>query len=355
MINIFKKGVKEIKEDNQELLEANGYIQKLKDLTENLKEKDEKIYSIQEDYKKIFNFFADIIVIIDAEGYILDLNRKAQMTFSNFFNDNIIGSNWKYILETLNKSCWDKTIEKELLEDKNYAEKSKEIYISRLNKHFLITVLPVIRYGELQYFIFTAKDITDIKNREIELLKKQKLLTAVSTITDIFTANYNINYLMEKIVETLGRVENVEMCYIYKNCLDEKGKIFAEKQKEWVSSNFNKDTRTLDKFYYSNTFPRWLEYFKLNHIVCGNIRTFPINEIQVLKTEKIKSICVVPIYANLQLWGFMGFDSCFKERNWSYDEESLLKVAANVIGGGIYQWSLRNNKKEVIEKSCINF
>jgi hypothetical protein len=64
---------------------------------------------------------------------------------------------------------------------------------------------------------------------------------------------------------------------------------------------------------------------------------------------------VVPIYTPVQQWGFVKFDSCDKIKNWSYDEEKILKIAANIIGAGIYQWTLRNNKEEKIYKSCVNF
>jgi len=95
MIKLFNKNGKDKieKPKNERLEEIGNYIEKLKFLTSELKEKDAKIYSIQEDYKKIFNLFSDSVLIIDPDGYILDLNIKAQKIFYKFFDGDIIGSN----------------------------------------------------------------------------------------------------------------------------------------------------------------------------------------------------------------------------------------------------------------------
>ena len=331
------------------------YLSKLNDLTEKLNKKDVKINSIQEDYKKIFNLFSDAVVIIDEEGTVIDLNKKAQIQFTNIIDDGIIGKKWKNIVEFF--GCkWNNSIEKKAIEDNNInMELVKEIYLKHLNKYFIISIIPIRKKDE-SYFIFIAKDVDVIKKREIDLIKKQNLLTGIEQITDLFTKNLNINYIMERVVEILmSYVENVDMCYIYKNCYDINGELYAERIKECYDKGFKRHNRNMDIFYYKETFPRWYEYFKLNHIVCGSTDIFPENERSLLKNENIKSICLVPIYTPIELWGFVGFDSINNERIWSYDEERILKIAAHVVGAGIYQWSLRNKNGEFIKKTCLNF
>jgi len=232
-------------------------------------------------------------------------------------------------------------------------EVAKEVYISHINRYYLISMIPVKKVNTSSYYIFVARDITGIKMRELDLIRKQKLINNIDAITDVLSKNFNINYTMEKIVEILGQIENVDMCYIYKNCIHDDGNVYAEKIKDWRSPSFYKTTNSLDTFSYK-TFPRWMEYFKLNHIVCGDIDNFPRNERTLLGKEQIKSICIVPIYTPLTLWGFVGFDSCRQRRHWTFDEEKLLKIAANIIGSGINQWELRTDH-ETITKKCINF
>jgi len=346
------------KGDSGTVRNSNGiqeYIDKLMELNNRMEEKDFRINSIQEDYKRIFNLFNESVVIIDKDGTIIDLNRTAQLEFLPTFNDSIIGKQWKDIIWTFGCS-WDDSIEKKVIDGELLKELTKEIYVDILNKHMLISVIPVYKEDDLEYFLFIARDITKIKQRELALIKKQQLINAVDKITDVFTKNMNINFIMEQSLETLMRYLNdVDMCYIYKNCADIDGELYAEKIKECVSPVVDKTLLNVDKLYYKETFPRWLDFFKVNHIVCGHINSLPKNERQLLNEFGVKSICVVPIYTPIELWGFMGFDSTVVERNWTYDEEKILKIAAHVVGAGIYQWSLRNKDDELLTQTCITF
>ncbi len=338
---------------SQDLVDISGYIENLKILTQELSEKDEKILSIQEDYKKIFNLFSDVVVLIDSEGNVIDLNRKAQVIFNSLEAIKIIGKKWKDIIEYLGCN-YNKSIEKQVIESDVLKERSKEVYIDKLKKHFLISILPIRKTGDNDYFIFTARDITKIKEREQDLIKKQSLIKYIDYISDAFHRNFNINYIMEKIVEVLGKIDNVDAVYIYKNYIDENNKLYAEITKSWSKNKYKNRAKGFKELHYSN-FPRWKEYFEANHIICGNINGFPKNEKLLLKNEDIKSICVVPIYTATEWWGFLGFDSIDVNKNWTFDEERILKIAANIIGSGIYQWTLRNSKDEILQKTCINF
>lgn len=341
------------KEKEQDKQEINDYIKKLKSLTVELNEKEGVISSIQEDYKKMFNLFPDMMVLIDESGTVFDINKTAAETLGGVLDGPIIGLKWKNVLKRCNIK-WESTIEKEFIDDKYTKMKSKEVFMTSIGRHLLLNMVPVIR-EKATYFILIGKDITEVKNREIELIRKQELLISIDDITNVFSHNVNINFILDKTVEILGRLKKIDSCYIYKNCKDSNGNIYAEKVKVWQSPYGKRHSNIIDSFYYNLSLPRWLEFFDLNHIVCGQTTDFPENERQFLASENAKSICIVPIYTPLNLWGFVGFNSCKENKIWQYDEEKLLKIAANIIGAGIYQWSLRNNKEELINKTCISF
>ena len=347
-MGIFRKHKGDVTERNSDVSE---YIRQLKELNGRLEEKDEQINSIQEDYKKIFNLFSDMVILLDSEGTVIDLNKKAQIYFSRFYEkEHIIGTSWKKILKA--HDCnWDNSIEKQMIESDVLTERSKEIYLPKFDKHFLVSVVPVRKIADDDYFILTIKNITTIKKRELSLIKKQKLLRYIDIITDIFSRNLNINYIMDKIVETLSDIENVDVVYIYKNC---QCGDHSQKIRDFQKSSADIDL--MDIVYYSD-FPRWREYFALNQIVCGTIERFPKNERTILDRNGLKSLCVVPIYTPAGFWGFIGFDSYINKKEWTYDEEQLLKIAANIIGGEIYKWSLRNEhiETEDIKQKCINY
>ena len=62
----------------------------------------------------------------------------------------------------------------------------------------------------------------------------------------------------------------------------------------------------------------------------GNVADFPEHERPFLGgTLGIRSMIIVPIFVEERWWGFIGFDDCVREREWSAAEIDALKAAAS--------------------------
>jgi len=49
----------------------------------------------------------------------------------------------------------------------------------------------------------------------------------------------------------------------------------------------------------------------------------------------VRSLMEVPIFTDQVLWGFIGFDHCGFEKQWSAAEQDALKTAARIIGAAV--------------------
>ena len=78
-------------------------------------------------------------------------------------------------------------------------------------------------------------------------------------------------------------------------------------------------------------FGRWLESFRRGEPVYGLVRDFPESERIVLSAQSVYAIAVVPVYRSGHLWGFLAFDNCEAEREWSLREILGLRVAADML------------------------
>ncbi len=65
------------------------------------------------------------------------------------------------------------------------------------------------------------------------------------------------------------------------------------------------------------------------------------------KMQGIVSIVLVPIFIASELWGYMGFDDCRRERAWRSEEIDALKAGANILGAFLQ----REKLKKALEKS----
>jgi PAS domain S-box-containing protein len=83
-------------------------------------------------------------------------------------------------------------------------------------------------------------------------------------------------------------------------------------------------------------FGRWEEILGRGEPMYGNTRDFPEHERPFLAgTLGIRSMILVPIFVEGAWWGFIGFDDCVKEREWSAAEIDALKAAASTLGAAL--------------------
>jgi len=121
---------------------------------------------------------------------------------------------------------------------------------------------------------------------------------------------------------------------------------------EWVAPGVIPliENQELQRFSYQAAgFARWEEHMSRGELVVGHVRGFPERERDLLLSYSIDSILVVPIFAGQQWWGFIGFDQCDGERQWSVSEIDVLRLAAGIIGAAIererVEATLRENEQ----------
>ena len=82
-------------------------------------------------------------------------------------------------------------------------------------------------------------------------------------------------------------------------------------------------------------FGRWIQTLGRGDLVHGHVRDFPESEQPELRVEEILSIVLVPIFVEGRWWGYIGFDECVEEREWSAAEVGALGAAAGTLGAAI--------------------
>ncbi|MCJ7581772.1 MAG: PAS domain S-box protein, partial [Candidatus Aminicenantes bacterium] len=79
--------------------------------------------------------------------------------------------------------------------------------------------------------------------------------------------------------------------------------------------------------------PWWMEMLNNNKIInYKDIEDIPGGpEKELLRSQNIKSILVVPLFVNNAFYGFMGFDECLYHRKWLNEDVDILKTTAQII------------------------
>ena len=213
--------------------------------------------------------------------------------------------------------------------------------------------------GKIDWIDGVIEDITERKQQEDALHRREAILEAVAFAADRFLKSADWESSIQEILARLGNATQVSRVYIFEKHLSPAGRLLTSQRHEWVSEKITPqiDNPLMQNFdIVTAGFTRWEKTLTKGKVLHGNIRDFPVRERKILSTQNILSIAVVPIFTGQTLWGFIGFDECVKERKWTQIEIDSLKAAASIFGSAIQEKQVEKGLRESEEKyrSLIN-
>src|ERR687894_180338 len=151
------------------------------------------------------------------------------------------------------------------------------------------------------------------------------------------------------VLRRLGEAAAVSRVYVFENFTGEDGKRWNAERHKWVAPGVEPGLSSspggtpVTCFPYGEDgsgsgrdFGRWEEVLGRGEPLHGNTRDFPQRERRFLAGELgILSMVLVPIFVEGRWWGFIGFDECRQEREWSGAEIGALGAAAGTLGAAI--------------------
>jgi GAF domain-containing protein len=139
-----------------------------------------------------------------------------------------------------------------------------------------------------------------------------------------------------EVLGQLGKATDVSRQYIFNNEIEEDGTLLMSQKYEWVAHGVAPqiDNPLLQRLPYRYAAPRWEKIMKRRYHIAGLIKDFPDEERESLGEQGILSLATVPIYVGKEWWGFIGFDDCKHEREWSM-MKWLLLGSTDTIGAAI--------------------
>ena len=197
--------------------------------------------------------------------------------------------------------------------------------------------------------LWIYRDITQRKNNERDLLRQSKILNGTAQAMNYLLTLHDHDQAIQKALEAIGSATNVDRVYLFENSLDKTtGESYLNQRYEWTAEGIEPqiDNQELQNMPFSEGFPRWYNLLSTGQTLSGLVKDFPLNERQILESQEIISLIVVPVFVNDLFWGTVGFDDCSLEIQWSTNELSILQALAGSIGGRI--------SRKIIENELIN-
>ncbi len=186
--------------------------------------------------------------------------------------------------------------------------------------------------------------------------RSQNLLRAVASATNLLLQEKDYLQAMAQSLEFIGKATEVDRAYLFVNRLGDSMETSTTSQRvEWTNTGVRPeiDNPILQNLPFSASGNMIM---KLNDgsEFCTIIAHLPDSLTkEVLQSQDIKSILVLPVMAFDSFWGFVGFDDCTLERIWTQDERAVLRAfcgsLAKAIERGTVQMNLEQTQQELLE------
>lgn len=192
--------------------------------------------------------------------------------------------------------------------------------------------------------------IEDKRRKAEEALRRNEtILQAVSDISEVLLRNQINTTTINTILARLGKATQVSRVYIFEN-FEQDGEVYTGQKYEWVNEGIeaqidNPELKTIPLI--NSPFSRWNRILGQRQQVFGNVSDFPSPEKEVLQSQEIVSIMAVPVFIDDHWHGFIGFDDCLSERQWTQVEANTLEAAASILGAALKRARIENELRNL--------
>jgi diguanylate cyclase (GGDEF)-like protein/PAS domain S-box-containing protein len=184
-----------------------------------------------------------------------------------------------------------------------------------------------------------VEDITARKLGEAAILRRDRLLQGVADVSQRLLTTADVHQVIPEVLAQLGEAASADRAYVYRHHPQSwSGSPAMTLRYEWTTPT----TATgidqpywQDQSYQDLGLERWHGIFQRGESICALTRHLPPAEQTVLLRDDILSILMVPIFIGAELWGYIGFDACHQEWEWSAGDESILVAVAASLGGAL--------------------
>jgi PAS domain S-box-containing protein len=289
-------------------------------------------------FRELFNSMSSGVVVYepspDGSGLLIkDMNEASQRT-SRVKKEEIIGKDVREVFPGVEAlGLWG--VFRRVQETGLPAHHPTSLYQDGRLSAWVENRIYKLPSGEI---IAVYDDVTEHKLAEEALRRHDAILEAAAFSAERFLTVPDWEQSIQEVLERIGQAAGVERVYIFENERASDGTLLTSQRFEWAAPGVPSqvdDPRFQAIPWQASGFGRWEKTLSRGEAIVGHVRTFPPSEQAVLSSQGILSLLDVPIFAGQHWWGYIGFDDCRAEREWTGPEIEAVTVTASTLGAAI--------------------
>jgi len=299
------------------------------------KKAEAELLASEERYRNLVDNLGEGIVIIDQNTRFLFANHSANEIFG--FTK---GTLEKTKLNSFIKSDSYDYINQQIGSLKAGESNTFEVEIIRQDgEHRFVQIFASPQFDTDSNFTGTFGIIHDITERKKSEEKRgvrsrfEEMLTNIST-RFINVDNEDIDNEIISVLKHIGQFENVDRTYVFR--IDSKTKTMSNTH-EWCREGITPKIHELQDLPIQN-YHWFIEQITCDPLIISRVNDLPLAasiEKKIFQSHGIQSLANFPMWVNLELVGFVGFDAVIEEHTWDLENIAMLQQFANIISNAI--------------------
>jgi signal transduction histidine kinase/DNA-binding response OmpR family regulator len=172
----------------------------------------------------------------------------------------------------------------------------------------------------------------------IEIAKQDELLHVVHVVATMLLTSEagQFDEMLRGSMEILACSVSADRVYIWSNFTRD-GKLHYRQETAWLDASAPRPDASVGgiSFPYIESIPEWEEKFASEGVVNGPLSALSEVERERLAPYGIVSILVIPLFLQNVFWGFVSFDDCREEREFSDDEANILRSGSLLMANAL--------------------
>jgi PAS domain S-box-containing protein len=178
------------------------------------------------------------------------------------------------------------------------------------------------------------RDITDRKKAEEMIAIRLRYEEGLAACSRTLLTGTETKEDLSEALGYLQNAANASRVYFFENFEDEVDGLCMRLKHENCAegTKCRSDSARPQHTPYKQGFDRWRKLLSKGEPIKGTVETFPRAEREILESQNILSILILPITVDEEWCGYIGFDDVQNKREWSDEDIRSLRTASEMIG-----------------------
>jgi signal transduction histidine kinase/ActR/RegA family two-component response regulator len=197
-------------------------------------------------------------------------------------------------------------------------------------------------------------NVSELVEARLKVQRHDYLLGVANEVAALLLSKeaLNLRVVMGKVMAMLTKAYDVDRMYVWRD-VTKGGSVLSLQVYEWPPEG-TLAYRSVKSETGANAYTWSPESYRLlgnGGVVNGIVSQGDIDKGMYLAQFDIKSVVVVPIFLDRELWGYISLDNCHQERRFSEDEISILRSVSFMAANAVERMQSEALLAEALEKA----